>query len=124
MNDAINNSDEMHRRIVAYAGENYAKPKRVEVAGLDLLDEDFSSIDDAIEQLVVFKNKYASINIDCEFERGGYEEYGKAEFKAYRFETPDEVEKRVDGYRQYVRQCEAKRRQQYEQMKREFEINE
>jgi hypothetical protein len=114
-------AEEMDKRCKEYAGNNYAQPRRIQVSNLDLLNETFEDIDDVIEQLTIFRNNNDGMIIECEFESGGYDEYGKAEFTSYRLETSEEVERRVETYREHVRKSEAKRRALYESMKKEFE---
>lgn len=116
----INNTDDMHRRIVAYAGGDYAKPRKVKVDTLSLFDEDNGTLDNLIAGLLAFKEMHASCEITCEFERGWGDESSTANITACRQETPDELEQRIENYRQYVRRKDAQRRAQYEQMKKEF----
>jgi hypothetical protein len=109
---------DIEQELIAYAGKNYAKLRRVKVAEIDVFD--FIDIDDLTEALIAFRQKYSDLIITSEIDKFANEESSEARFTAFRMETPTEVETRIEKWRLEIIARETQRRMEYEKMKREF----
>lgn len=97
-----------------YAGRDYATPRCVEISRVDFEDhEDIYSLIKALTQL----SEYEIIKI---IEVETYYSSRISGFAAYRMETPEEIEERINGYIRDFSKDENRRRAEYERMKREF----
>jgi hypothetical protein len=111
-----------HADLLAHAGSNYAKPKRIHLGSLDVLD--YSNIGELIVALQDFRDAHVvgdTCMVESDFCHG---DESRSTFDAYRLETPNETQHRIQHYRDVIIQRrEANvphRRLLYEQLKKEF----
>jgi hypothetical protein len=111
-----------HADLLAHAGSNYTKPKRIHLGSLDVLD--YSNIGELIVALQDFRDAHVvgdTCMVESDFCHG---DESRSTFDAYRLETPNETQHRIQHYRDVIIQRrEANvphRRLLYEQLKKEF----
>lgn len=103
-------------RLRAYAGNDYAEPRKVAVD--EFLFTTSDTLDELPELLIEFREKYAHLTIELiDFEVND-EELGEMAFNngfaAVRMETPEEVMARVAKYARTMKDGETERRLHYE----------
>lgn len=119
------NEEQIIQEIIRYCRSDYDIPQSIEIAELDLFSLDYEGNELTFESLLNilhdFKDANKGLNIVCNFERGGYEDYSCVDIKSYREETTKEVAARISEYRLAAIGRLNDKRAQYERMKKEFE---
>lgn len=106
--------ERIERRMAAYAGRDYAKPRRVVVEKFDFIDLDGKLLPEIMDDLAAFAQRVDGLDLEYEFERNWGDESSKARIVASRWETAGEIAARVMRYRIEAEAYLANRRAEYE----------
>lgn len=114
-------TDDDEKYLTAYYGPNYAQPKLIYIDSFSL--DDYHDIDLLIAALTKFRLSNTDVTITAE--KSDKDSYSVTGFRATRFETVDEVARRIATYTVETQKKREKnetyRREQYDRLKQEFE---